>query len=116
MPLPEGQVWGRRPVTPSSEAETRSRGRLALNRDGALREGGRPALERGGVPLEGRPTLERGGFVLRWRRTPRVERSFTRGWLGRLFDGPCARGLVLCACLGCFAFVFTSLSGLPLVV
>jgi hypothetical protein len=30
-----------------------------LDREGALREGGRPALERGGVMLEGRSTLER---------------------------------------------------------
>jgi hypothetical protein len=64
MPLPEGQVWGRWPVTPSSETETRSRGRLALDRDGASREGVHPALERGGVPLEGRPTLERDGSPL----------------------------------------------------
>jgi hypothetical protein len=64
---------------PSIEMETLSRGCLALDRDGALREGGRPALERGGVPLEGRPTLERGRFVPRWRRTPRAERSFARG-------------------------------------
>jgi hypothetical protein len=75
--------------------------------------GGRPAPERGGVPLGGRPTLERdrtslerGGFVPGRRRTPRAERSSARGWLGRLFDGPWARGFVLCACLGSFAFIF----------
>jgi hypothetical protein len=106
MPQPEGHVWGRCPVTPLSETETRSRGRLALDRGGASREGGRSTLERGRVPLEGRPTLERGGFVPRWRRTPRAERSFARGWLGRLFDGPWARGLVLCACLGVFCVRF----------
>jgi hypothetical protein len=53
MPLPGEQVRGRRPVMPSSETETRSRGRLALDRDGASHEGGRPALERDGSPLEG---------------------------------------------------------------
>jgi hypothetical protein len=40
-------------VIPSSEAETRSRGRSALDRSGALRERGVQPPERGGVPLEG---------------------------------------------------------------
>jgi hypothetical protein len=54
MPLPGEQVWGRRPAMPSSETETRSRGRLVPDRDRASREGGgRPALERDGSPLEG---------------------------------------------------------------
>jgi hypothetical protein len=64
MPLPEGQVWGRWPVTPSIETESRSRGRLALDRDGASRERVHPALERGGVPLEGCLILERDGSPL----------------------------------------------------
>jgi hypothetical protein len=53
-------------VMPSSEMETRSRGRLALDRDGASREGGRPAPERGGVPLKGASD-------------PRARRNLTRG-------------------------------------
>jgi hypothetical protein len=100
--------------------------RDALERDGNLLEGafgsrsrrgltrgGRPALERGGVPSSetdphsrGRSTHERGGFVQRRRCTPRAERSSARGWLGRSSDGPWARGFVLCMCLGLFAFVF----------
>jgi hypothetical protein len=74
MPLPWEQVWGWRPVMPSSETETCSRGRLALDRDGASREGGHPALERGGVPLEGRPTLERDGSLLEGAIDPRAMR------------------------------------------
>jgi hypothetical protein len=101
-------------VNPSSETEIRSRGRLALDRGRASRERGRPALERGGVPpsseteplSRGRPTHERGGFVPGWRRTPRVERGSAQGWLGRLFDGPWARGFVLRVCLGSFACIF----------
>jgi hypothetical protein len=109
MPLPEGQVWERRPVMPSSETETHSRGCLALDQDGASREGVRPALERS--PLGGggdRPTSEadlyRGGVAP-------LERSgvLPEGWQGRLSDGPWAREFVLC-------MFFTSLSGFPLVV
>jgi hypothetical protein len=77
MPLPEEQVRGRRPVTPSSETETRSRGRLALDRDGASREGGRPALERGGIPLEGRSTLEPDGSSLEVATGPRARWIFS---------------------------------------
>jgi hypothetical protein len=64
---------------PSSEVETRSRGRLALNRDGASREGGggRPALERGGLLLEGLPTLERDGSPLEGAIDPRARRICT---------------------------------------
>jgi hypothetical protein len=40
MLLPEEQVWGRRLAMPLSETEGRSRGRLALDRDRASREGG----------------------------------------------------------------------------
>jgi hypothetical protein len=78
MPLPGEQVWGRRPAMPSSETETRSRGRLVPARDRASREGGgRPALERGGVPLEGRPTLERDGSPLEGAIDPRARRICT---------------------------------------
>jgi hypothetical protein len=107
-------------VIPSSEAETRSRGRSALDRGGASCERGRPARERDGVPLEGgvrpssetephsrgRPTHERGGFVPGRRRTPRAERSSGRGWLSRLFDGSWVCEFVLRVCLGLFAFIF----------
>jgi hypothetical protein len=66
---PTGErVRGRRPATPSSEAETRSRGRLALDRDGALREGGvQPPSETEPHSRGDRPTSEadlyRGGAV-----------------------------------------------------
>jgi hypothetical protein len=53
-------------VIPSSETETRSRGRSTLYQGGASRERGRPAPERGGVPLEGASD-------------PRAKRSLTRG-------------------------------------
>jgi hypothetical protein len=106
-------------VMPSSEMETRSRGRSALDRDEASREGAssprarwNPA--RGGVQPSskaephprGRPALERGEVVPGRRRTPRAERSSARGWLGRLSGGPRVRGFVLRMCLGSFAFVF----------
>jgi hypothetical protein len=56
------------PVRGSSEAESRPRGR--------------PALERGGVHPRGRPTLKRGGVSLVQRCVPRAKRSFARGWQG----------------------------------
>jgi hypothetical protein len=64
-------------VNPSSEAETRSRGRLALDRGGASSERGRPTLERGGVPLEGCPTLERDETSLEGVTDPRARRICT---------------------------------------
>jgi hypothetical protein len=67
-------------VNPSSEAETHSRGRLALDRGGASRERGRPAPERGGVPLEGRPTLERDGTSLEGATDPRARRIRTASY------------------------------------
>jgi hypothetical protein len=66
MPLLGGRYGGSGPVMPSSEAETRSRGRSILDQDGASREGGRPAPERGGISLEG-------AF------DPRARRNLTRG-------------------------------------
>jgi hypothetical protein len=49
-----GAGMGWRPVMPSSEKETRSRGRLALDRDNASREGGiQPSSEADGSLLEG---------------------------------------------------------------
>jgi hypothetical protein len=75
-------------MMPSRETETRPRGRSALDRDGASREGGvQPLSEadpaRGGVrPLSetephprGRPAHERGEVVPGQRRAPRAERS-----------------------------------------
>jgi hypothetical protein len=53
-------------VMPSSETKTRSRGHSALDRDGASREGGRLAPERGEVLLEGASD-------------PRARRNLTRG-------------------------------------
>jgi hypothetical protein len=64
-------------VTPSSETETRSRGRSTLDRGGTSRERGRPAPERGGVLLEGasdpraRRKLARGGAQLSIEAEPR---------------------------------------------
>jgi hypothetical protein len=116
-------------VIPSSQAETRSRGHSALDREGASREGGRPAPERGGVLLGGSPTLERDGTSLEGvvdprarqictghHRPPRAERSSARGWLGRLLDGPWVRGFVLCVSLGSFAFTFYEFKRFSLVV
>jgi hypothetical protein len=53
-------------VIPSSETETRSRGRSALDRGGASRERGHPTPERGEVLLEGASD-------------PRARRNHTRG-------------------------------------
>jgi hypothetical protein len=64
-------------VNPSSETETRSRGRLSLDRGRASRERGRPAPERGGVPREGHPTLERDGTSLEGATDPRARRICT---------------------------------------
>jgi hypothetical protein len=66
MLLPEEQVWGRRPAMPSSETEARSRGRLALNRDGASREGAsspqaRRSPTRGSSDPQARRNLTQGG-------------------------------------------------------
>jgi hypothetical protein len=117
-------------VTPSSETETRSRGRSALDRGGASRERGRPAPERGGVPLEGtsiprvRRNLTRGGDqptseaeLYRCGAVP-LERSGVPpegGWA----DCLTARGSVglFCACVWVhLRLVFTSLNVFPLVV
>jgi hypothetical protein len=122
-------------MMPSSKTEARSRGRLALDRDGASLEGvssperGRTSLEGASGPRArqnltrggdrpsseaephpwGRPALERGEVVPVQRRTPRAERSSARRWLGRLpwwVVGPWV----------CFARVFMNLSGFSLVV
>jgi hypothetical protein len=117
-------------VMPTSETETCSRGRSALDRDGASLEGAsspraRRNPARGGDRSSseaephprGRPALDRSGVVPMRRRTPRAKRSSARGWLGRLFGGPWARGFVLRVFLGSFAFVFfTNVSGVSLVV
>jgi hypothetical protein len=98
-------------VIPSSETEIRSRGRSTLDRDRTSLEG-RPAPERGGIPLEGVPNprarrnLTRGGYqptseakLLPGRHChPRAKRSSVRGWLGRLSGGPRAREFALRIC------------------
>jgi hypothetical protein len=74
-------------VRPLSEAESRSRGRPTLERDGTSPEGGdRPSSE---------AKLYRGDAVP-------LERSGVppRGWLGRLFDGLRVCGFDLRVCLG----------------
>jgi hypothetical protein len=120
----ECPCWGSRygggvPVISSSETETGSRGRSALDRDGASLEGASGPRERrnparGSVQPSseaephprGRPVLERGDVVPVRRRTPRAKRSSARGWLGQLSGGPWVRGFVLRVCLGSFVFVF----------
>jgi hypothetical protein len=106
-------------VMSSSETETRSRGRSALNRDGDLARGGvqppsdaesrsrgRPAPSEAEPHPRGQPTLERGGVLPVQHRALRAKRSSARGWLGRLFGGPWAREFILRVFLGSFAFVF----------
>jgi hypothetical protein len=106
-------------VMPSSETETCSRGRSAPDRDGASLEGAssprarrdptrggdRPSSEAEPHP-RGRPALERGRVVPVRYRAPRAKRSSARGWLGRLYGGPWARGFILRVFLDSFAFVF----------
>jgi hypothetical protein len=95
-------------VMPSSEMETCSRGRSALDRDGAALEGASSSRARrnpargGDRPsseaephLRGRPALDRGGVVPVRHRAPRAKRSSARGWLGRLSGGSWARGFIL---------------------
>jgi hypothetical protein len=109
-------------VMPSSETETCSRGRSALDRDGALLEGvssprARRNLTRGGVrpsseaepyPRGDRPSSEANLF--RCGVVP-LERSAAppEGGLGRLSGGSWVRGFVL-------HVFFTNLSGFSLVV
>jgi hypothetical protein len=83
---------GSRTVRSSSEAEPRSRGSSALDRDGTSLDGAsspraRQNSARGGVqpPSEaephprGRPAHKRGGVLLVRHRAPRAKRSSTRG-------------------------------------
>jgi hypothetical protein len=65
----------------SSEAESRPRGRPALERGGVSPEG-RPALERGGVLPEGVFSHRARQSLSAWCRIPRAKRSFARGGLG----------------------------------
>jgi hypothetical protein len=99
-------------VMPSSEKGTRSRGRLALDRDGALREGGvQPPSEAEPRP-RGRPALERGGTSPEGATGLRARRSCTGTALypssGAEFRPRVARPIVLvgrgsvglfCACV-----------------
>jgi hypothetical protein len=106
-------------VNPSSETETCSRGRSALDRGGVSRERGRPTLERDGTSPEGAtdPRARRICTGAGRRRTPRAERSGVPpggGW------ADCLTGLgflgLFCACVSVrLRLFFTSLSGFPLV-
>jgi hypothetical protein len=62
---------------PSSEAETHSRGRAALDRDGASCEGGIQPPSEAEPRSRGRPTLERGGTSPEGATGPRARRSCT---------------------------------------
>jgi hypothetical protein len=64
-------------VMPSSETETRLRGRLALDRDEASHEGGVKPPNEEESRLRGRPTLERDGTSPEGATGPRVRRSCT---------------------------------------
>jgi hypothetical protein len=64
-------------VMPSSETETRSRGRLALDRDGASREGGVLPPSEAEFRSRGRPTLERDGISPEGATGPRARRGCT---------------------------------------
>jgi hypothetical protein len=107
MPLPGEQVWRRRACDPLERDGNSLEGALGPRpRQGLAREGASNPPSEAEPRSRGRPTLERGGFVPGRRRTPRAERGSTRGWLGRLFDGPWVCGFVLRVCLGSFAFIF----------
>jgi hypothetical protein len=62
-------------VMPLSETETRSRGCSALDRDGALCEGGVQPPSEAESRSRGRPTLERDGFSPEEAAGPRARRS-----------------------------------------
>jgi hypothetical protein len=67
------------PARASSEAETRPRARISLERDGVSPEGGvQPSSEAESCPRGG-AALERGGVSPEGARSPRARRSFTRG-------------------------------------
>jgi hypothetical protein len=87
-------------VMPSSETKTRSRGRLALDRDGASREGGvRPSSE-AEFRSRGRPSLER-------------DITSPEGATGPRADCLVGRGFVLRVRLGSFASVFYEFKRVP---
>jgi hypothetical protein len=97
-------------VRSSSEAEPRSRRGSALNRDGTSLEGASsPRARRNPARGGDQPSIED--------RAPRAKRSSAaRGWLGRLSGGPWARGFILRAFSGSFAFVFYEGKRVSLVV
>jgi hypothetical protein len=87
-------------VRSSSEAEPRSRGRSALDRDGTSLEGASSTRARRNLTQgddqpsseaesrsRGRPAPERGGVLPVRHRAPRAKRSSARGWLGGLSGG-----------------------------
>jgi hypothetical protein len=94
-PVGGTRYGGGEPVRASSEAESHTRGRLAVERGGTLpvgaidprvrrnltRGGDQPSSEAEPYP-RGRPALERGGVSLVGRCAPRAKRSFARGGQG----------------------------------
>jgi hypothetical protein len=99
-------------VMPSSETETRSRGRSALDRDGASREGGAQPPSEVESRSRGCQTLERDGTSPEGATGPRARRSCTgaapRPSSGAEFRSRVARPIVWWA-VGpwvCFAPVF----------
>jgi hypothetical protein len=64
-------------VMSSSETETRSRGRSALDRDGDLARGGVQPPSEAESRSRGHPALERGGTSSEGVTSPRARRSFT---------------------------------------
>jgi hypothetical protein len=81
MPRSGEQIGGGKPARASSEAEIRSRGRLALERGGASPEGAssprvRRSLTRGGASLEGASSPRARQSLTRGASSPRARRSF----------------------------------------
>jgi hypothetical protein len=76
-PRRRSKYEGGGPMIPSSETETRSRGRSALDRGGALSEGGVPPPSEAESRSRGRPTLLRDGTSLEGVTDPRARRICT---------------------------------------
>jgi hypothetical protein len=76
-PCRRSRYGGGGPVMPSSDTETRSRGRPALDRDGASREGGVQPPSETKSRSRVRPTLKRDGTSPEGATGPRARRSCT---------------------------------------
>jgi hypothetical protein len=108
-PYRGSRYGGGGPVMPSSEPKTRSRGRSALDRDGASCEGGVQAPSEAEACSTGRLTLERDGTSPEGATGPRARRSCTGAALypsiGAEFRPRVARPIVwwavglFCACV-----------------